>query len=76
MCVTFLAVTKETGFANEKLTKIKEIKTQFAKMIDRIKLTLISNKVDVVSLIKQPCSTSAVKSKEVPLFDAGVFEKV
>ena len=36
-------------------------------MTDKIKQALISNKIDVVSLIEQLCSISAVKS---PLFDA------
>ena len=76
MHVTFLAVPKENGPANDKLTKIKDIKMQFAKMTDRIKQALISNNVDAVSLIEQLCSTSAVKSIKVPLFDAGVFEKI
>ena len=75
---SFLAASKENGLAIEKLTKIKEIKTQFANMTDRIKRVLISNNVDAVSLNKHLCSISAVKNKKlkVPLFDTGVFEKI
>jgi len=60
-----------------KLTKIRQIEVQFAKMTNRIKEALISNKVDVVSLIQQLCAISAVRNKKnVPLFDKDVFEKV
>ena len=45
-------------------------------MTNRIKQALISNKVDVVSLIEQLCAISAVKDKHVPLFDKDVFEKI
>ena len=45
-------------------------------MTNRIKQALISNNIDVVSLIKQLCAISAVKNKEVPLFDEDVFENI
>ena len=45
-------------------------------MTNKIKRALINNNVDVVSLIEQLCTISAVKNKEVPLFDPDVFEKI
>ena len=45
-------------------------------MTNRIKETLISNNVNVVSLVEQLCTISAVSSKKVPLFDEDIFEKV
>ena len=60
----------------EKLTNIRHIEIQFAKMTNRIKEALISKNVDVASLIEQLCAISAVKSKNVPLFDKDVFKKI
>ena len=45
-------------------------------MTSKIKQALISNNVDVGSLIEQLCAISAVKNKNVPLFDEDVFEKI
>ena len=45
-------------------------------MTNSIKQALISNNVDVVSLIEQVCVISTVKNKKVPLFDEDVFEKI
>ena len=59
-----------------KLTKLEDIEIEFAKMTNRIKETLISNNVNVVSLMEQLCTISAVSSKKVPLFDEDIFEKV
>ena len=60
----------------EKLTTIKDIEVQFAKMTNRIKQALINNNVNVASLIEQLCAISAVRNKKVPLFDEDVFEKI
>ena len=79
MCVISLpaALTSAgTGYPSEKLTSIRRIEVQFAKMTSRIKQALISNNVDVVSLIEQLCAISAVKSKNIPLFDEDVFENI
>ena len=65
-----------SGCICEKITNIKQIEIQFAKMTNKIKQALISNSVDVVSLIEQLCAISAVKTKKVPLFDEDMFEKV
>lgn len=60
----------------EKLTNIRDIDVQFGMMTNTIKQALISNNVDVASLIEQLCAISAVKNKNVPLFDKDVFEKI
>ena len=65
-----------TGFPSEKLISIQRIEVQFAMMTSRIKQALIKNNVDVVSLIEQLCAISAVKCKNIPLFDEDVFEKI
>ena len=45
-------------------------------MTNRIKEALISSNINVVSLVEQLCTISAVSSKNVPLFDEDIFEKV
>ena len=72
------AVTSGTGAACEEIANltIQQIEIQFAKMTGRIKQALISNNVDVASLIEQLCIISAVKNKKVPLFDEDVFERI
>ena len=45
-------------------------------MTNNIKEALINNNVDVKSLIEQLCTISAVKSKNVPLFDKDVFKRI
>ena len=45
-------------------------------MTNRIKHALINNSVDVVSLIEQLCAISAVRNKNVPIFDEDVFEDI
>ena len=69
-------VSTGTGLVCDKLTSIRQIEVQFAKMTHKIKQALINNNVDVVSLIEQLCTISAVKSNNVPLFDDDVFEKI
>ena len=77
MCNFSAALTSVgTGFPSEKLISIQRIEVQFAKMTSRIKQALISNNVDVVLLIERLCAISAVKSKNIPLFDEDVFEKI
>ena len=78
MFVAFLATVSSTGAgaACKQLTNIQHIEVQFAKMTNRIKQALISNNVDVASLIEQLCAISAVRNKKVPLFDEDVFVKI
>ena len=68
--------SRNTGPTCSKLTRIRQIEVQFAKMTNRIKEALISNNINVVSLVEQLCTISAVSNKNVPLFDEDVFEKV
>jgi len=65
-----------SAISSAKLTRIRQIEVQFAKMTKGIKEALISNNVDVVSLVEQLCTISAVSNKNVPLFDEDVFEKI
>ena len=51
------------------MTSIRKIEVLFAKTTNEIKEALIRNNVKVVPLIEQLCAISAVKSKDVPLFD-------
>ena len=69
-------VTICAGPGTEKLTNIQDIEVQFALMSIEIKEALIKSKVDVVLLIEQLCAISAVRNKNVPLFDKDVFEKI
>ena len=45
-------------------------------MTNRIKQALLSNNVDVASLIEQLCAISAVRNRNVPLFDEDVFKEI
>ena len=45
-------------------------------MTNKIKQALISNNVDVVSLIEQLCAISAVRNKRVPIFDEDIFKEI
>ena len=69
-------MVKGNGCTRESMTNFKQIEFQFAKMTGKIKQALISSNVDVVSLIEQLCTISAVKTKKVPLFDKDIFDKV
>jgi len=68
--------SKSAGQTFVQLTKLEDIEVEFAKMTNRIKEALISNDINVVSLVEQLCTISAVSNKNVPLFDEDVFEKV
>ena len=68
--------SKGTEPASEKWTSIKDIDIQFGKMTSSIEQALISNNVDATKLIKQLRGISAVKDRDVPLFDDDVFEKI
>ena len=76
MCINFPAAATCTEPACEKLTSIRHIEIQFAKMTIRIKQALIRSNVDVVLLIEQLCAISTVRNKKVPLFDEDVFENI
>ena len=80
MCVTFPDPAAVTSVGPEvtctKLIRIQLIEVQFAKMTTRIKQALINGSVDVVLLIERLCAISAVKDKNVPLFDDDVFDKI
>ena len=62
--------------ACKRLTNIRHIEVQFAMMTNRIKQALIRNNIDVASLIEQLCAISAVKNRNVPLFDEDVFKEI
>ena len=78
ICVAFLAAVTSTGTADacEKLTNIQDIDIEFANMTNRIKQALIRNNVDVALLIEKLRAISAVKNRNVPLFEEDVFEKI
>ena len=60
----------------DKLTKFFEIEAEFAELTKGIKKVLLADNIDVASLIEQLLVTSAVKMREVPLFDDDVYDKV
>ena len=64
------------GGSGNKLTTIEDIEVEFAMMTNEIKQALISNKIDVESLIEQLCTISAVRNTNVPLLDENVFTKI
>ena len=52
------------------------IQLHFFKISYLIKEALIKNEVDVGLLIELLCATSAVKNKQIPIFDKEVSEKI
>ena len=52
------------------------IQLHFFKISYLIKEALIKNEVDVGLLIELLCATSAVKNKQIPIFDKEVLEKI
>ena len=61
---------------SQKLTKVSDIEVEFANMTEEIQETLQRKQVDVSSLIKRLRTQSAVRMRNVPLFDEKVFKKV
>ena len=59
-----------------RLTKMEDIEVEFAMMTEKLKQALINGNVDVNSLIEQLRSISAVRNRNVPLFDKEVFTKI
>ena len=58
------------------LTTIDDIEMEFAIMTIRIKQALIDNEIDIDTLIQQLRATSAVRTKNVPLLDEEVFDRI
>ena len=58
------------------MTNIKTIEIKFARITNSIEQALIIQNVDVALLIKQLCTISTVKNKNVLLYDDDVFEKI
>ena len=71
--VCCLVSFKDIGPAGVKLS---EVKVEFANMTERIKEVLHKTEVSVDLLVKQLCTMSAVKMKEVPMFDEDMFGKI
>ncbi|XP_065917407.1 uncharacterized protein [Dysidea avara] len=64
------------GASTGRLTRFSEIELEFARMANEIKNALCRANTDVPSLIEQLQSISTVSTKQVPLFDENVFEKI
>jgi len=60
----------------DKITNFNKIEAEFARITTQIKEILLERNISVDELIEQLCSTSAVHSKKVPIFDEGISEKV
>ena len=77
---TYLGCDDETKVnqTTETLTSIEDIELEFAKVTNKIKVELSKSVSDgdVVSLIEQLRSISAVKDKKVPLFGEDIFKRV
>ena len=61
---------------SRKLTTLEDIEVDFAEMTNQIKNALCAAKTDVVSLIEQLQSITAVSRRKIPIFDDNVFEKI
>ena len=67
---------KDSGKVSDKLTSLRKIEVEFAKMTTRIKKALQDSNVSVAELIELLCAASAVSSKRVPIFDDDEFENI
>jgi len=61
---------------NIKLVTFEDLEVEFARTTNKIKQTLNSIHIDIMSLVEQLQTISAVKDKKVPLLDEDVFENV
>ena len=68
--------SKDSDKSFDKLTSLRKIEVEFAKMTSRVKRALDRNKVSVAELIELLCAASAVSSKKVPIFDDYEFENI
>ena len=59
-----------------KLTNFEEVEAEFLDITNKIKEALITSDVNVVSLVEQLCTVSAVGNQKIPLFDEDAFEKL
>ena len=73
------AVYKETMSSHSQVDKLRtteDLEVEFAIATDNIKQALCNSPIDVTSVIEQLQTISAVRNKNVPLFDEDVFESV
>ena len=61
---------------DDKITNSDDLEMEFAITTNKIKQELCSSHVDVVSVVEQLQVCSAVKDKNIPLFDEEVLENV
>ena len=54
----------------------EDVEAEFLDVTNKIKEALISSDVNVVSLVEQLCTVSAVSDQKVPLFDEDTFENL
>ena len=73
LCITIGSVPPSD---DRKLATLDDLESAFAEIILKIKEILCKLKVDVVSLIEQLRTFSAVRDQHVPLLDEDVFTKV
>ena len=59
-----------------KLSIFNEIEAEFGIMVTKIQEVLEKNDVDVSKLLIKLKSSSAVRDREVPLFDPRIFERI
>ena len=62
--------------SRKKLSSFDEVEAEFGIMVIKIQEALIKSNIDVSKLLIKLKSSSAVRDREVPLFDPGIFERV
>ena len=67
---------KDSHKALDRLTSFQRLDIEFARMTTRIKTALCSNKISVALLIDQLRATSAAESKNIPIFDEDMYDKI
>ena len=62
--------------SRKRLSSIDEVEAEFGIMVTKIQEALTKSNIDVSKLLIKLKSSSAVRDREVPLFDPGIFERV
>ena len=70
------AIASVNAGEQQKRKRFDEIEAEFGVMVIKVQETLKKNNVDVSNLIIKLKGSSAVRDREVPLFDPGIFERI
>ena len=68
--------TSDDKADDDKLRTFDDLEDAFAKTTSQIKQALTNTPIDIISVVEQLQTMTAVRNKNIPLFDEDVFENV